>query len=674
MASISSTGIGSGIDVGGLVSSLVAAEGSSKSGRLDRKEAEYTAKLSSLSTLKGAVSDFQSSYSSLKSISTFSALTATSSNNDVFTLSADDNAAPASYDIDVTQIATAQRLQTASGYADSNSTVIGEGTLTFAFASDLVTTHDVTITDGTLQGIRNAINDAEIGVSANVVFDGTDYELVITSDTGVDNELTITQTSTTGDLSAFEYDSTLVTGNLNQTAASADAIFTVDGVGVTSASNSVSDVIDDVTLELVGTGISESLTISQDTSVIGSAVQEFVDGYNSLMTSLNEASAYNEGGQNGILIGDSSVRGIVNQLRNILNTTVGDRDTEFNSFASIGILTSRSGTLEYDASKLTAAISSNLSEVQYLFAGGDATTTDANYEILGVPDNLAEGVYSVEFSQVVTNGSYSSPIIAVDGNTFDWAPLGDFSINVDGNVSNLLLINQDYRDDGMGGQLSLTASASAAAAGIETLINNDFIGQAVSSRVSVAFEFLTPATGHFVFTSNSTGSSSNVDIVNSVSTILVPYTPSNGTTKEVGVDAGGTDFIGGELATRDPNDSSIILGAGIFDGFRLRTFTNSPGGRDGITITDGVMDRLDILVSSFLDSDGIIDSKTDGLTSSIADITEQRTALNERLASYEARLLKQFNAMDTIVAQLNTTSSFLTNQLEGLKNLSTGGK
>ena len=81
------------------------------------------------------------------------------------------------------------------------------------------------------------------------------------------------------------------------------------------------------------------------------------------------------------------------------------------------------------------------------------------------------------------------------------------------------------------------------------------------------------------------------------------------------------------------------------------------------------MDRLDSLVNRFLASDGLIDAKTDGLNSSIADITEQRAALNERLANYEARLLSQFNAMDTLVAQLNTTSSFLTNQLSALSGL-----
>lgn len=535
MASISSTGVGSGIDIGALVSSLVSAEGAAKSARIDRREAEYTAKLSSLSALKGAVSDFQSSYSSLRSVSTFNALTASSSDTDVFTVSAEKAAASGSYDIDVTQLAVAQKLQTGTGYADSNSTSIGTGTLTFAFASDLATTFDVTITDGTLQGIRNAINDADIGVNANIVFDGADYQMVLTSQTGTDNELTIIQTSTTGDLSAFEYDSTVPAGNLTQSVASADAIFTVDGVGITSASNTITNVISDVTLELVGTGVSEKLSISQNTSSIGTAVQGFVDGYNSLVTTLNEASAYSETGASGILIGDSTVRGIVSQLRSILNTTVGDSNTKYNSLASIGILTARDGTLEYDSSKLTTAISTNVEEVQQLLAGGKATASDSNVSITSISDDIAAGSYAVDITQA-------------------------YAIGVD-----------------------------------------DVIGT-----------------------------------------------------------------IGG--LTADTTNNFILTGQGTYSGFVL-DLSSAAVGSSTITVSDGLMDNLDTLISNFLDSDGIIDAKTNGLTSSIADITEQRAALNERLATYEARLLKQFNAMDTIVAQLNVTSNFLTNQLDSLSGL-----
>jgi len=678
MASISSTGIGSGIDVGSLVSSLVAAEGASKSARLDTKEAQYTAKLSSLSTLKGAVSDFQSSYSSLRSVSTFTALTATSTNDAVFTVSAEGSAATALYDIDVTQLAVAQKLQTGTGYADSDSTSIGTGTLTFAFASDIIATngvtHDITITDGTLTGIRDAINDADIGVNANIVFDGSDYEMVLTSQTGDDNQLTITQTSTTGDLSAFDYDSdplgapAVPTGNLTQTVASADAILTVDGVGVTSSSNSISNVIEDVTLELTGVGASEQLSISKDTSGVISAVQDFVDGYNTLMTSLNEVSAYNEGGQNGILIGDSSVRGIVSQLRSILNTTVGDRDTQFNSLASIGILTQRDGTLEYDSSELTSALSVNASEVQYLLAGGKATAS-TGISIESVGDGTPSGIHEVTVSTEPTQGTYSTAIFGArnDGldNRFDFTGGATFALTVDGITSGAIAIpSKDYYTLAGGDPI---AAGNLLAIDMASAANADATLAAAGASISIAYSTPFAEKGQFTISSSSYGAASTVDVSTALPKLQLYSAAVLGIPAVDGIDGAGT--IGGIAATFD---GQYMTGSGTLAELVINAGATAAG-TYSVEVTDGLMDNLETLVGSFLDSDGIIDSKTDGLTSSIADISEQRVALNERLEKYEARLLKQFNAMDTIVAQLNTTSSFLTNQLEGLQKLSTRG-
>ncbi|HFE38089.1 MAG TPA: hypothetical protein ENK06_06675 [Gammaproteobacteria bacterium] len=672
MAAITSTGIGSGIDVGALVSSLVAAEGSAKSARLDSREAEYTAKLSSLATVKGAISDFQSAYSALKTVTTFNALSATTTDSSVFTVSADKDAATGTYAIDVTQLAVAQKLQTAVGYADSNSTSIGTGTLTFSFASDPATTTDVTISDGTLQGIRDAINNANLGISANIVFDGTNYQMVMTSDTGLDNRMTITQTSTTGDLSAFTYDSGAASGNLSETVPAADAIFTVDGVGVTSASNTNTTVLQDVTLTLTGTGTSETLTISKDTSAVGTAVQSFVDGYNTLMTTLNSATSYNadENLPNGILIGDATVRGIVNQLRTILNTTVGDRTTEFNSFASIGILTARDGTLEYDSTELSAALSSKASEVQELLAGGRVTSNNSKLTVTSIPDDLAAGSYPLEVQllegQASIGTTVATPSTANYYNMSNGAFDLTFSASVDGVASGVLSIPYAnyYVDAG-----SDTAQAGQdVAAAIQSAINADVNISGAGASVTVSHS---EVAGNLVYTiqSDSLGASSSLEL--SLSGHLQTFLGilSNTGSPVTGNDSNGATEIGGVAAT---NSGTTYSGTGTLEGLELEYTGSSTGIVGSITVKDGLMDKLDTLVSSFLASDGYIQAKTDGLNTSIADITDARTALNERLAAYEARLLKQFNAMDTLVAQLNTTSSFLSNQLSSLSSLSNG--
>ena len=181
MASISSLGIGSGLDIQSLVAGLIEAEGAAKSARLTRKEALYEAKLSALSAVKSALSDFQGTFSQLKLTSTFNTYTASSSSSSTFTATASNGASEASYDIEVNQIAQSQKI-TSSAIADKT-TSIGTGTLVVkfgtytydgmgvetGFSEDTGNSNsgtEIDITDGSMEGIRDAINHANIGVIA----------------------------------------------------------------------------------------------------------------------------------------------------------------------------------------------------------------------------------------------------------------------------------------------------------------------------------------------------------------------------------------------------------------------------------------------------------------------------------------------------------------------------
>jgi len=115
-------------------------------------------------------------------------------------------------------------------------------------------------------------------------------------------------------------------------------------------------------------------------------------------------------------------------------------------------------------------------------------------------------------------------------------------------------------------------------------------------------------------------------------------------------------------------DGNRMTGTGLYSGFVVDVNGGNPGLRS-IEVTEGNITKLNSLINSFLDSDGLLQAKTNGLNASINDITEQRKQLALRLESFEARLLKQFGAMDSLVAQLNSTSSFLTNQLEQISNI-----
>ena len=700
MASISSLGIGSGIDIQSLVAGLIEAEGAAKSARLTRNEAIYEAKLSALSAVKSALSDFQGTFSQLKLTSTFNTYTASSSSSSTFTATASNGASEASYDIEVNQIAQSQKI-TSSAIADKT-TSIGTGTLVVkfgtytydgmgvetGFSEDTGNSNsgtEIDITDGSMEGIRDAINHANIGVTASIIGVGTSgYQLVLSSETGAASAVNITvKAGTDSDgneqngtgLSTFAYDPTNDSGagavnSMTYTQAANDALLTVDGINIQQPNNTITNVIDKVTLTLkeADAGSTKTLNVSRNTSSIKDAVQGFVDGYNSLMALLNETSFYDsDSGNSGILIGDPTVRGIVTQIRNVLNSVTGDPLAQYNSLASIGILTSRDGTLEYDSSKLSDALSAKPDEVKHLLAGGFAKTNDVNMEILSVTDNIAEGTYGVNISQMPTQGVHSAPSFSLAVPTiFDLSGTHSLQLSVDGVASNLLtLTNQNYYTDN--GNNTLLAG-QALAGDLQTLINTDANLAAAGVGLTVNYDE-SGGNGQFIITSNRYGSSSSVQVTTSATGFSSDFNINVDAAANTGVSGAGT--IGGETAVFD---GQKMTGTGIYSGFVLNVIGGTTGDRPGIVVSGGNVTALDSLLDSFLDSEGFVQAKTDGINASIDDIQQQKEDLALRLEQLEARFIKQFSAMDTLVAQLNSTSSFLTSQLASISNISIPNK
>ena len=662
---ISSLGVGSGLDIQSLVSSLVSAEGAGKTARLDRKEVDYQAKLSIMGSIKSALSDFQGTYSQLKLTSSFKSFTASSSDTSAFTATASNGAELASYSITIDQIAQAHKLKSIE-QADKT-TSIGTGTLQFVQGDG--TTTDVDITDGSLEGIRDAINDANFGVDASIIYNGTGYVLSLASDLGTDKAISsiTATTTTTGSLANFETGADPAV-NMSDIQVAKDAIFSVNGVSVTSQTNTITNIIDNVTINFLqadGGASTDTLTIGRDTSSVTEAVQSFVDGYNDLISGLNSATFYDaDTEESGVLIGDPTVRGIVNQLRSVLNTTVGDATTEFNSFSSIGILTTRDGTLEFDTSKLDAALLSKPEEIQQLLAGGKATVAGFDTDIISITDNIDAGSYVADITSVPQRGTVEGTAFTPNASSFDLSAAADltFSVIIDGVASGALSIAAlDYTST-----TDLDSGKNIAAA-IQAAINNDATTNNRGYSSVVTFEESSTTPGDYIYkiASAKYGSTSSIEFIPGAASTLDNSTniTGNGGAPAVGVNGAGT--IGGLTATFDGNR---MTGTGIYAGFVLDINGGSTGYRT-INVTAGNINKLDDLVDSFLDSDGLITSKTNGLNASIDDINSQREALALRLDALETRLIKQFSAMDSLVAQLNSTSSFLTNQLEQVSNI-----
>ncbi len=371
MATVQSLGIGSGLDIGSLVSQLVAAERAPHEQRILRQETRVTTQISGLGSLKGALSAFQSALEKLKDEAGFNPLAVTVSDEDIFTATAAASAVPGTYQIEVVRLAQAHQLASAA-FADGSNAVVGTGTLTITYGD---TSFEVTIEEGkgTLAGIRDAINNAadNPGVRATLIHESGGTRLVLTAeDTGAEHSIRVTQSGGDGGLEQLVYDPPNAT-NLIEVQAAQDAHVRIAGFDHYSATNTISGAIDGLTLSLKKVsepGTQVTLSVSYDTDGAVNRVKQFVDAYNSLQSQLASLRSYSpETGAAGPLLGDALLRSIEEQLRKDLADPVSGAVGAFSTLASIGITKTVDGKLRLDTEKLKEALSEDRRAVAALF-------------------------------------------------------------------------------------------------------------------------------------------------------------------------------------------------------------------------------------------------------------------------------------------------------------------
>lgn len=372
---LSSAGIGSGLNVKAIVTALVNAQQAGPQTRISNATSQTNNLLGGLTSLNTALTALQASVAALTSTSTFNTYTATLADPTIGTTTTLSNAKSGSYALQVTQLATAQQR---TGPAFASTAAVGSGTLNITVGSNSVSVN--VSSTATLSDIASAINSASgnPGVTATVINGTNGSQLLLSSNqTGVANGFSITAGSgSSSGLSNLA--TTLNTAGSNE---AKDAQLTLNGIAVTSASNSVSGALDGVTLNLSAVG-STQLTVKQDTASTASAVQAFVTAYNSYVSSIGTLSSYNATTQVvGPLLGDSTLNSVVNQISNVLSKNVPGNS--IGSLASLGITRQADGTLALKSSTLTSALSSNPSAVQDLFAGSSGYATQLNSAIDG---------------------------------------------------------------------------------------------------------------------------------------------------------------------------------------------------------------------------------------------------------------------------------------------------
>lgn len=390
MASITSSGIGSGIDVAGLVQQLVAAEGQPVESRIARQEARTQAELSAFGSLKASLADFLDQLELMKDQQSFLTRKASSGNEELFTVSVDSAAVPADYSIEVLQLAGAQKL-TSGAFANSDA-VVGTGTLTIGVGAASFSI-EITEENNTLAGIRDAINDAgdNAGVAATVVnAEAGSYLILTAEDTGSDQSMTVTQTGGDGGLSALAYDPANGLTALTEAAAARDARILIDGFEVVHDTNSVSGAIDGVTIELLQVSVGEpaDLHVDNDEEAVRQTITDFVDSYNQLIDTFDKLTAFDpESGIAAALQGDASVRGMRAQIRRELSAAVESVDLPFSMLSEIGIETDVDGKLSIDDGTLSSVLADDFQRVGQLFAN---PTDGFATRLHGVVDGLLE--------------------------------------------------------------------------------------------------------------------------------------------------------------------------------------------------------------------------------------------------------------------------------------------
>lgn len=392
MATITSLGVGSGLsDTEGLVSKLMAIERAPLT-TLNTKAASYTSKISSYGQLNSALATLKTAATTLGDQSKLAAYTASSADKDIVSATSAFNASPGTYNVSVTQLATAQKRFT-NAYASN--TKFGAGTIDLTVNG---TTKSISLngTSNSLQDIRAAINNANAGVTAAVV-SGTDGDRLIltSSQTGASGAFSVAVSSSDSNLQS------LATFDGTQAAVNAqDAIFSVEGISVTSSSNTVSTAVNGLTLTLGSIG-STKVTVSQDSSKITEAINSFVNAYNSVVSLIKTQSAYDSKTKTGQpLNAEGSIRTIQNMLQNSRTTVPSSLSSAtFKTLNDIGVSIQSDGTLLLDNTKLTKALNSSVSDVSTTLGAYGKAFSDTITQMTsskGVIQNRLDGIDSAQ--------------------------------------------------------------------------------------------------------------------------------------------------------------------------------------------------------------------------------------------------------------------------------------
>jgi flagellar hook-associated protein 2 len=363
MSIISFGGLATGLDTSSIITQLMNLERIPEQ-LLQAQQKTNTNKISEFQKIEDALTSLQTVVKGINTPGTFSTLKSSVADSSVLTATATSDASPGAHTVQVISLAKSQR-QVSAGVASDTVLDFGTGSFTIDGGAPI----NIGAGQNSLKGIVAAINSSGSDVTASIINDGTNYRMVVT---GTDTQ------NHTFDFSGLGTAPTLLGPPDPSYQAGADAQLVVDGINVTKTSNTITDAIQGVTLNLLTEGSTTTVSVTTDTDAVKQKINDFVTAYNKVRTLINSESVYNADTKTaGVLSGDSTVRTIQQQLRSLLTAAVPGVNGAIKSMADLGIKSdSKTGTLSVDSTKLSDALDDHYSDVvDYFTHNGDSVAT-----------------------------------------------------------------------------------------------------------------------------------------------------------------------------------------------------------------------------------------------------------------------------------------------------------
>ncbi|QDT59708.1 Flagellar hook-associated protein 2 [Stieleria bergensis] len=650
-------GLVSGIDTTSIIESLLSFQ-QRQVDQLEVRKSEITTKQTSLAGVEAQLVTLNSSLFALNRTtnSVFDARLASSSDTDIIEATADSGAIEARYQLSVQQTATAEQLAS-QGFANTGDT-IGTGDIAIRVGSRPEQTVTISTTNNTLEGFVNAVNEQLDDVNASIIFDqgAGAYKVLMTSrHTGADNTIAITnsQDPLTGTVISFA-------GTPVQSAENA-VIQLGSGAGAILAeydSNIIDGLIENVTLDLKSAdpGTVVTIGVENDNESVVNAVTTFTQNFNGLMEFIDQQTAYNpETDEASPLLGERAVTTLQTELLTTVTSTISG--STVTRLSQVGIDINLQGRLTFNSSTLEDALNGDIQgidpeDVRKLFGvAGDSTNPGIKY-LGGSTRTQATGTaFDIDITQAAEQAVATATNALVGPITIDNTS-DQIQLSLNGVTSETLTLN------------SGTYTEAELAAEVENVINNS--SELGANDVTVSVD----GTNRLVIRTIGYGNDASIA---SISGTALAKLGLDGTETGTGQDVEGSFIVDGvteeaaglgrSLVGDSENETTADL--------RLNVSLSSSqvvAGVDGqLTLTQGLTSRLREILDGALNSEtGVLKFENDALDDQIASIDASIERTLEITEIRRQSLLDEFSALESVIAELQNTGSFVTSQLSAL--------